>query len=231
MSNPSALPVRVSLTGKNPIPETTPLFPADYYEIPDISCFQDTGAADRWALKQLSAFAGRQAEFYINGGLAIEMLSALRAMELLAMPVRVFHWDSSRAAYIPQEFCWHPSQLRPSDTVKFMLCQNRHCMPESRTIFHFQDIPDGKHFDFQWQEQQAEASLASFRGQRAEIYLTGLKTLQVSVLNAASRLEIPVTWLHYDYDTEAYFPQNMDASIEMGNNHDKKHSASDGILP
>ena len=106
-----------------------------------------------------------------------------------------------------------------------------HCMPESRTIFHFQDIPDGKHFDFQWQEQQAEASLASFRGQRAEIYLTGLKTLQVSVLNAASRLEIPVTWLHYDYDTEAYFPQNMDASIEMGNNHDKKHSASDGILP
>ena len=213
MQKQDSIPIRVALTDRNSLPGADPIFPANYYDIPGLSGFQDTAAADRWALRQLAGAAGRKADLYINGGPAPELLSALRAMEALSIEVRVFHWDSSREKYVPQPFCWHPAQASGEPPVRLTLCRNRHGQQEGRAIFDFDSLPDEKHFDFRWQEQQAEASLAPCRGQRVEITLTGLKSLQVSVLNTAYRLGIPVTWLHYDIDTEAYFPQNMDASI------------------
>lgn len=83
--------IKLSLVDTRVVEGTIPLFPADYYEIPNVSCFQDISAAKSWALKQISEFAGQATELYINGGLAIEMLSALWALETLSMSVRVFH--------------------------------------------------------------------------------------------------------------------------------------------
>lgn len=56
----------------------------------------------------------------------------------------------------------------------------------------------------------AREFLKVWRNKKIRIYLSGLTSAFVSVLNAASQENVSVVWLHYDYDTEDYFPQDMD---------------------
>lgn len=102
----------------------------------------------------------------------------------------------------------HISNADEELPVTVDLCKGRHWSSAERAIFD--TIPVKRMFDFQWQEEQAGEFLGSFRDKKISIYLSGLTSAVVSVLNVATRENISVTWLHYDYDSETYFPQHMD---------------------
>ena len=97
-----------------------------------------------------------------------------------------------------------------SDIERFILCSGRHCVEDNQYPTIFEIITVDKIFDFSWQEEQVEKVLKKVMKKQIFVYLTGLTQMILSVLNVAYRLGISIIFLHYDVDTEEYFPQNMD---------------------
>ncbi len=202
---------RLALTERRRMDCDGYLFPADYYEIPDVEEFQDIEAVRNHAFEKLKSYEKEPVDLYLNGGLSVEVLVAIQAAARLDIRLNMWHYDCEREIYFCQPLCWKPipgGNEKETTEEEIVLCQGRHWGAEKKSVFP--EIPAEKLFDFQWQEKKAREFLKVWRNQKIRIYLSGLTSAFVSVLNAASQENVSIVWLHYDYDTEDYFPQDMD---------------------
>lgn len=187
------------------------IFPEDYYDIPGVNDFQDLKAVKEYSLKKLECFRGEKVDVCLNGGMTVEILAMIQAAAELKIELILWHYDREKEDYVDQKVNWKPVHVSDEDkepVATVVLCKGRHWSQREKAIFD--TIPAERIFDFKWQEEQADQCLRDFKGRRIAIYVSGLTSAAVSVLNAAWREQISVTWLHYDYDREDYFPQCMD---------------------
>ena len=184
------------------------IFPEDYYEIPGVNEFQDTQAARSWAVEKLTPYKGQKIDLYVTVGLLIELLAALSAAAELNIEVSAWHYDKFKKIYIPQNVQWKGTGHRFDDREDYILCAGRHRGMKGTVIF--EQVPDDKLFDFSWQKDHAKAVLSQVSGRTVYLYLSGLSSICISTLNAAYELGLPVVPLHYDYDSEEFFPQELE---------------------
>lgn len=187
------------------------LFPAEYYDIPGLEDFQDLRTVKDYVLEKMKQYQGKAVNVYLNGGMTIETLTVIQAAARLDIQLNLQHYDFEKDAYVCQLLSWRPGARggeREEEEEELVLCQGRHWGGEKRAVF--QVIPADKLFDFHWQEEQAGEVLKTWSGKKLKICVSGLTSAAVSVMNAAARVGVSVVWLHYDYDTEEYFPQDMD---------------------
>lgn len=184
------------------------IFPADYYEIPGVKKFTDIEYARAYAAEQLSSYAGETIDLYVNGGLSIELLVVLQEAARLEITLTAFHFDRGTGEYVPQPVNWHPvGEQEETAAPELTLCKGRHPgMPENVV---FPPVAQEQIFDYAWQEEQAMSVLKAYAGGSAAVYLSGLTPLYLTVLNVAARLNISITFYHYNFDEENYFPQKM----------------------
>lgn len=206
----------MALTNKRKIENAEFIFPEQLEEIPGICGFQDIKAICRHAKAQMEPYREGEVDLIVNGGLTMEVLAVLQAAAMLHISLKLWHFNRATEAYIPQEVRWHPAHAHVDDhpkmeKVRFSLCKNRHPgLPEN---YIYEIIPDDRVTDFLWQEERAGEVLKAYANQQVEIYLTGLTSLSISVLNVAVPLGISVVFFHYDYDIEDYFPQYMEEIV------------------
>ena len=201
--------VRLALTEKRRMDVDGYIFPADYYDIPALKDFQDTDAVMRHAENKLSIYVGGEVNLYLNGGMSIETLACVLAAGRLHIQLNILHFDKVQDRYVVQKIRWRPQPLfaDTGNAETLGLCRGRHTGPGKRMIY--EAIPDNKIFDFAWLEQMAAASLAEYRGRTVKVCISGLSSAYLSALNVAYDLRIRIIWLHYDYSTEDYFPQEI----------------------
>lgn len=205
--------VVIGLTEKNSADYDSCIFPGDYYDIPNVEQYQDIEKVTYYAWQKVRKYKDCKVDLYVNGGLSVELLTALCVMEHLNIQNKIFHWDRLKNKYLPQEFLWHPVQKIGKPEKEIYLCRERHYGMEGESIFD--TISEEQRFDFKWQEEQAESVLKEFKDNSLKIYVTGLKSLQISTMNAAYKCNIPITWMHYDYDTERYFAQDINRIVRL----------------
>ena len=203
--------IELALTEKRKIRGLKSIFPEDYFDIPGVESYQDIDAVKKYARERLKEYQGKSADIYVNGGMAIETLSVLQEAGKLDISMQLMHYDSKDEIYLAQKVNWKPKvQSGRMEREMLQLCQGRHVLQEKPV---FTSLLDVQRFDFSWQEEHAEKVLKLYKGKKLEIYLSGLTPVYVSVLNAAYKLDLPVTFLHFDNDTEEYFPQVMDSVL------------------
>lgn len=199
--------VKLALTEKRKMNCDAYIFPEEYFDIPGVEEFSDLDAVVQHAAEALEPYENQDVELYVNGGLTSEVLAVIQAAADKNIKVRIMHYDRDRQEYRPQQVVWTKKKHREiSKSVVLNLCEGRHIMP-GESIFG--RIPSEKIMDFSWQEKFAEEYLSTYEDTELRIYLSGLSQLAVSTLNAAGALGLPVVFFHYNYDTEDYFPQNM----------------------
>ena len=202
---------KLALTNRRKMDVDGYIFPEDYYDIPELTGFQDVGAVERYAERKLSNHAGQEVDLYLNGGMSIEMLACVKASAKLAISLNVVHYDNLGDRYVVQPIRWRPQAVRsdrdraPAEILG--LCKRRHADLPGKKIFD--TIPDELIFDFSWLDKKAKEVLGEYSGKNVAVYLSGLTSAYLSVLNVASDLGVGVTCFHYDYNTEDYFPQVM----------------------
>lgn len=201
---------RLALTEKRRMDVDGYIFPEDYYDIPELKGFQDAGAVMRHAERKLTVYAGGAVDLYLNGGMSIETLACVQAASRLHIHLNILHHDKVRDQYVIQEIRWRPrSGFMDQEPVETLgLCQGRHAGLAKKMIY--ETIPNERIFDFIWLEQKAAASLVGYRGRNVRVCISGLSSAYLSALNVAADLGIRIIWLHYDYSTEDYFPQEID---------------------
>lgn len=207
--------IQLTLSAKRKIPGLEAVFPSDYFEIPELQNFEDLQAVSNYAILKLKQFRGQAIDVFVNAGLMMESFAILKAASVHHIQLRMFHYDSAHDCYVPQEVKWKDFSVEGKLTKKsFALCGNRHLgLPEQSV---FETISNDRLFDYSWQEEHAKQILEKYAPCCVDIYLTGLTSLGISALNAAYSLGIPVTVYHYNYDTEAYFPQTMNERKTIG---------------
>ena len=202
--------VRLALTEKRRMNVEGYIFPEDYYDIPGLKNFQDTNAVMRYAERKLTVYAGEDVDLYLNGGMSIETLACVQAAGRLHIHLNILHHDKVRDQYVAQEIRWQPrTAFMDQESVETLgLCQGRHTGLGRKMIY--QAIPNERIFDFIWLERKAAASLMEYRGRNVRVCISGLSSAYLSALNVSADLRIRIIWLHYDYSTEDYFPQEID---------------------
>lgn len=181
------------------------VFPAEYYDIPGLADFQDIHSVQTHAVKELEPYRNMPVEIYVNSGMTIELLAVIWAADRLNISLRVMHYDRSRGIYIPQQVTWKRSKFPASEQEAYILCKGRHNGMKGKPLF--EPLSEEKMFDFIWQQEHAKKVLSEGKRRTICLYISGLTSLCVSVLNAAHELDLPVVAFHYNYDTEEYFPQ------------------------
>lgn len=221
--------IKIALTEKRKTECDNSIFPKDYYDIPEVNEFQNIFAVRNYAYKVLESYAGQQVDVILNGGLSIEILCVIQVAAKLGISLCVLHYDREKDIYVSQKITWNfvsdnmilneknrqayekiKKERKDSDIERFILCLGRHCVEDNQYPTIFEIITVDKIFDFSWQEEQVEKVLKKVMKKQIFVYLTGLTQMILSVLNVAYRLGISIIFLHYDVDTEEYFPQNMD---------------------
>lgn len=203
--------MRLALTERRKMECDGYLFPSDYYDIPGVEEFQDLEAVREYACEKLSPYRGEAVDLYLNGGLTIETLTAIWAARKLDISLALWHYDREKDRYVRQELKWRPvpaGRGAKEAAEAIYLCRGRHWGSEENCIFDA--IPQDRIFDFQWQEEQAEEVLRDYSHKKIAVYVSGLTSAAVSVLNAAAKEQVSVLWMHHDYDREEYFPQSME---------------------
>lgn len=204
--------VKLALTERRRLECDAYIFPEEYYDIPGVEEFSDLEVVKSYVRKKLEPYAAQSAAIYLNGGLSIELLSCLQIAAELDMNIVVLHYDKNTNQYVPQEVTWKPVEAENCKEADYLtLCAGRH--PKVTEEYIFAEVTEDQVLDFTWQAQQAEQVLSRCKDKHVVIYLTGLTSLYISVLNAAARLGIAITFLHYNYDTEEYFPQEMTVRV------------------
>lgn len=200
--------LNLALTEKRKISCDGYIYPADLFDIPEIEGYRDLKRIKEYAKEKLAAWSDCRCRVYVNGGLAVELLSLLQAAKELKIELELLHYDLCTGLYCSQELKWKPcDSSEKSDLPEMVLCEGRHCIKTAESIY--KELPEDKILDFQWLEKEARKKLQPYQGKTVRIYLTGLSPLYCCVLNVASELGINVIFLHYDYDEEEYFEQPM----------------------
>lgn len=85
------------------------------------------------------------------------------------------------------------------------LCQARHDMPAcvQGSIFPNAVNP----LDLDGMQAQAIQVLKDLKGQHLTLFVTGLTVALVTVINVCHTLDIQLTLMHFNRDTNDYFPQ------------------------
>lgn len=86
----------------------------------------------------------------------------------------------------------------------FGLIKGRHQMPIDNYIFNTEDIDV---FEFGWMQNRIHEAL-KYVG-KLDLYVTGLTTALVEVINYCVRNDIKTTLYHFNRDTEEYLPQEL----------------------
>lgn len=184
------------------------IFPDDVFKIENLTEYSDVDIIERYALEKMKVYAGKEVQLYLNGKLSTELLAVIKACAKWDIKLTIGHRNSYTGEYHMQEVTWKPAEASGNVSQCFELCRGRHDVPPEESLF--EQISSDRMFDYEWMENVAEQGLAAYQGEDITVYITGLPSLYISVLNAAERMGISVTCMHYDNDTDEYFPQYMD---------------------
>jgi hypothetical protein len=201
--------IKLGLSSRRKILCDSYIFPDDYYDIPNVSQFEDLPAARQYATLQMKPYRNQDVDIYVNAGLSMELLLALQVAVKLNMNLRIMYYNLNKQIYIPQNVIWKSSisNCEYNNIYEtFVLCLGRHNIDKPPL---FKQISENEIFDFSLQENLAYSILSKCIGDNIQIYVTGLTQLMISTLNAAFKAQKKITFLHYNYDTEDYFPQIM----------------------
>ena len=207
--------VNLSLSSKRKTQCENAIFPADYYDIPGLQGYEDLEAVRSCALYSLRPYEHEAVNIYVNAGLAIETLTAIQAAGMLNIDLILFQWNRKTGNYMEQKVLWKPGvgKSKNEETEDFSLCDKRHY--GMKGTFLFPDILQDQLFDFDWQMEHVRRILVKYQGRAIRLYLSGFTPAYVSVLNVAYEFKIAVTAMHYNCDTENYFPQDMENCIKV----------------
>lgn len=184
------------------------IFPDDVFKIPELDEYSDVKTIEKFAYDKLMPYAGEDVSVYINGKLSTELLAVLKAADKLQINLTIGHRNNYDGQYMFQKVRWKSKDIKTNIDYEYSLCEGRHYVPVEESIYT--KIPENKIFDFEWMEVEAKAKLEKHANQCIALYITGLPSLYVSVLNVAHKLGISLICMHYDIDTDEYFPQYLD---------------------
>ena len=184
------------------------VFPEDVFKIENLTEYSDVAAIERYALEKMKTYAGEEVQLYLNGKLSTELLAVIKACVKLDIKLSIGHRNNYTGEYHMQDVVWKPMETSVNVEKCFELCRGRHDVPAEESLF--EQISAEQMFDYVWMEKVAEQKLIPYKGKNIAVYITGLPSLYISVLNVAGRMGISVTCMHYDNDTDEYFPQYMD---------------------
>jgi hypothetical protein len=88
--------------------------------------------------------------------------------------------------------------------MKYGLVQGRHEIPNIDG-YVFSEIPNEKIFDYEYMESQALDRIQGLK--KLDLYVTGLTSALVIVLEICQKHDISLTLWHYDVSTGGYIPQ------------------------
>lgn len=202
--------VNLSLSSKRKTQCENAIFPADYYDIPGLQGYEDLDAVRSCALSSLRQYENNAVNIYVNGGLAIETLTAIQVARMLNIDLNLFQWNRRTGEYLEQKVLWKPGvgMHKDEESEDFSLCDKRHYGMKGK--FLYPDILQDQLFDFDWQMEHVKKILMQYQCGAIRLYLSGFTPAYVSVLNAAYEFKIAVVAMHYNCDTENYFPQDME---------------------
>ena len=90
--------------------------------------------------------------------------------------------------------------------INLGLCKGRHqILNVDEKSYIFDEIKDIK--DIKKLDNIAYEKMQKLKGESIYLYVTGLTVALISVLNVCKKLNINVTLMHYDKDTDGYFEQ------------------------
>ena len=201
--------IRVGLTRMRPVECELYLYPAELYDIDGLERYDDLETLYRYAYERLKKYYKEEVGLYINGGLLIEVLTAMLAAENLDIVLHIFHWNRETGFYIEQKIRTRidMEQEQEKETVERSLCGKRHFAIKAIPIF--EEIPKERVMDFEWMQCQADSQLEQLAGERIKLYASGLTQALISVWNAAKKYSVELEVLHYNIDTEDYFIQKL----------------------
>lgn len=201
--------IRVGLTSMRLVECELYLYPAELYDIDGLERYDDLETLYRYAYERLKKYYKKEVGLYINGGLLIEVLTAMLAAENLDIVLHIFHWNRETGVYMEQKIRarMDMEQEREKETVERSLCSKRHFAIKAIPIF--EEIPKERVMDFEWMQCQADSQLEQLAGERIKLYASGLTQALISVWNAAKKYSVELEVLHYNIDTEDYFIQKL----------------------
>lgn len=190
--------IQLALSEKRKMQCDSYIFPENYFDIPGAEEFGDFNAVNTYTVKKMSSYANQNADIYVNSGMSVLALAALKAGVFLNIHLRMLHYDCSRKIYLPQAVKWKPLKgKKEKEPISIALCQRRHKGMPEKAIFDFELLKTEQIFDYSWQEDEARKKLMPWNQGEIHVYLSGLTQLSISVLNAAYALGISVTFFHF----------------------------------
>ena len=141
--------VNLALTTMRKVACEKYIFPDDYFDIPGIKDFEDLETVRTYVVGQMEEYAGENVEIYLNGGMAIEILSVLQAADKLNISMDILHYNKTEGIYIPQKVSWRSrKETDERECVMLDLCKGRHGNQGERAVFDM--VPEEKLFDFEF---------------------------------------------------------------------------------
>ncbi len=108
-----------------------------------------------------------------------------------------------------QQVSWQPASLPEAfETIEASLITQRHVQQGKLKIFP-EEIPAERVMDMKWLEKKADEFFEDYENLCLRLYISGLTTALIAVLNAASKRNTGIIAMHFDNDTEEYFEQVM----------------------
>ena len=98
--------IKIALTEKRKTECNISIFPKDYYDIPELSSFQDISVVRNHVYKVLEPYAGKQVDIILNGGMLIEILCVIQVATKLNISLCVLHCDKEEDTYVSQAITW-----------------------------------------------------------------------------------------------------------------------------
>lgn len=208
---------KIGLTKKHWFESSEYIFPSDVFMIGGMKTFDDFDAIYHYALKRMEAYQGTEMNLYVSGGLSSELLEVLRAAASLDIACNLYYFNKETYQYLkqPQTVIWKPQEKTANmdnmECVSFWSVKRTYdnIFKDIPSIFE-NEIPLDKLFDFRWMEDTAYQILSPYKGMQLKIYLHGLTQAYVSILNAATRLNMAVTMKIYDFNQDDYVDLDMD---------------------
>lgn len=199
---------KIGLSSANWLDSDETIFPS---RIELVTRFDDFDGIYDHAFMKIYGYKGKEMQLYISGGLSQELLETLRAAHDCHVSCALYHYNRETNSYwgTPQMVTWTPQKQGDRQSkVEFCVCKSRHTKMQDIPGIFDEEIKDT--FAFDTLEEKAYQVLCAHEGEQLLLYLTGLTSAYVSILNVAARLSMPVIMKIYDRMRGDYIDLDMD---------------------
>lgn len=184
------------------------LFPDDVFDVPGFTDYSCLEILEQFAEEELRRYQNQSVILYINGGLAIETTSVVKAAAHLNIKLQMAYYNNTDKQYFTGEFFWKNTKRKRSTPHDLILCDKRHVITQSNEGAVFGTEEDI--LDVEGLQKKAEEKLKVYQNEYIRVYVTGLTQFYIAVLNAAETHNIAVDFLHYNSDLQTYMIQMME---------------------